>query len=267
MNRILNLRVLGAALLLLSAAGLAMVGQPDLEDKWAYLAPEYESRLTHREVFIDPAELLHLMNDDYIELIIYDVRDERDWNIFHLVDAERIPLEALPTQRKRLRALLGAGVTFFLDLTEAGEKGLRPYDPTLRQEAGATGREVEYRRVPIPDFDTPSAGQMRELLDALDSYIPAPEREVDKPFLMCIEDVFSISGRGTVGTGRIECGIVKTGEEIEITYHLRSFARDHHEWTVHTQASRAVRGIGNISAEMEGKSRELETLCDASAAR
>jgi elongation factor Tu len=55
-----------------------------------------------------------------------------------------------------------------------------------------------------------------ELMAALDSYIPVPERDVDKPFLMPIEDVFSISGRGTVVTGRIERGIVKTGEEIEI---------------------------------------------------
>ena len=55
-----------------------------------------------------------------------------------------------------------------------------------------------------------------ELMDALDSYIPEPKRDVDKPFLMPIEDVFSISGRGTVVTGRIERGIVKTGEEIEI---------------------------------------------------
>ena len=110
MNSILNLRVLGAGLLLFAAAGLAMHGQPDLERKWEYLAPEHESRLTHREVFIDPAELLHLMNDDYIELIIYDVRDERDWNIFHLVDAERIPIEDLPKQRKRLRALSALGV-------------------------------------------------------------------------------------------------------------------------------------------------------------
>jgi elongation factor Tu len=55
-----------------------------------------------------------------------------------------------------------------------------------------------------------------ELMEALDSYIPEPERDVDKPFLMPIEDVFSISGRGTVVTGRIERGIVKTGEEIEI---------------------------------------------------
>jgi len=55
-----------------------------------------------------------------------------------------------------------------------------------------------------------------ELVDAMDSYIPQPERETDKPFLMPVEDIFSIEGRGTVATGRIERGIVKTGEEIEI---------------------------------------------------
>jgi elongation factor Tu len=55
-----------------------------------------------------------------------------------------------------------------------------------------------------------------ELMDAVDSFIPTPERPVDKPFLMPIEDVFSISGRGTVVTGRIERGIVKVGEEVEI---------------------------------------------------
>ncbi len=55
-----------------------------------------------------------------------------------------------------------------------------------------------------------------KLVEALDSYIPEPEREVDKPFLMAIEDVFSISGRGTVVTGRVDRGIVKVGDEIEI---------------------------------------------------
>src|SRR5215216_6001402 len=55
-----------------------------------------------------------------------------------------------------------------------------------------------------------------KLMEALDTYIPLPEREVDKPFMMPIEDVFSISGRGTVVTGRIERGQVKVGEEIEI---------------------------------------------------
>ena len=55
-----------------------------------------------------------------------------------------------------------------------------------------------------------------KLMEALDTYIPMPEREIDKPFLMPIEDVFSISGRGTVVTGRVERGKVKVGEEIEI---------------------------------------------------
>ena len=59
-------------------------------------------------------------------------------------------------------------------------------------------------------------GSIMALADALDSYIPTPERTVDKPFLLPIEDVFSISGRGTVVTGRVERGIVKVGEEIEI---------------------------------------------------
>ncbi len=55
-----------------------------------------------------------------------------------------------------------------------------------------------------------------ELMDAVDSYIPEPERAIDKPFLMPVEDVFSISGRGTVATGRVESGIVKVSEEVEI---------------------------------------------------
>jgi elongation factor Tu len=55
-----------------------------------------------------------------------------------------------------------------------------------------------------------------ELADALDNYIPEPERDLDKPFLMPVEDVFSITGRGTVATGRIEQGIVNTGDEVEI---------------------------------------------------
>ncbi|HLF06470.1 MAG TPA: elongation factor Tu [Thermoplasmata archaeon] len=55
-----------------------------------------------------------------------------------------------------------------------------------------------------------------ELMEAVDGYIPTPEREVDKPFLMPVEDVFSITGRGTVGTGRIERGKVKVGEKVEI---------------------------------------------------
>jgi elongation factor Tu len=55
-----------------------------------------------------------------------------------------------------------------------------------------------------------------ELMDAIDSYIPEPQRDIDRPFLMPVEDVFSITGRGTVATGRVERGIVKQGEEVEI---------------------------------------------------
>ncbi len=58
--------------------------------------------------------------------------------------------------------------------------------------------------------------KIMELADTLDSYVPVPEREVDKPFLMPVEDIFSIEGRGTVVTGRIERGVVKVGEEVEI---------------------------------------------------
>ena len=62
----------------------------------------------------------------------------------------------------------------------------------------------------------PEYKSIDELMDAIDSYVPTPERDTDKPFLMPIEDVFSIPGRGTVVTGRVERGIVKVGEEVEI---------------------------------------------------
>jgi elongation factor Tu len=71
------------------------------------------------------------------------------------------------------------------------------------ESAGTDSKAAEYQCI-------------QELLDAIDSYIPTPDRPVDRPFLMPIEDVFSISGRGTVVTGRVERGIVKVGEEVEI---------------------------------------------------
>jgi elongation factor Tu len=66
------------------------------------------------------------------------------------------------------------------------------------------------------DINAPEYKSILELMDAVDSYVPTPERPIDKPFLMPIEDVFSISGRGTVVTGRVERGIVKVSEEVEI---------------------------------------------------
>ena len=64
--------------------------------------------------------------------------------------------------------------------------------------------------------DADAAAQIRELMAAVDEYVPQPERDVDKPFLMPIEDVFTITGRGTVVTGRVEQGVVNTGDEVEI---------------------------------------------------
>jgi len=66
------------------------------------------------------------------------------------------------------------------------------------------------------DGDAEGEKAIQELMDAVDNYIPEPVRDVDKPFLMPVEDVFSISGRGTVGTGRIERGRIKINEEVEI---------------------------------------------------
>jgi elongation factor Tu len=66
------------------------------------------------------------------------------------------------------------------------------------------------------DPDAPETQCIFELMDAVDTFIPLPERDVDKPFLMPVEDVFSISGRGTVATGRVERGVIRVGDEVEI---------------------------------------------------
>src|SRR5215216_6220379 len=89
----------------------------------------------------------------------------------------------------------------------------------LLSSYGFKGDEVPVVRVSALKAlhgDPEGVASLVKLMDALDSYIPLPEREIDKPFMMPIEDVFSISGRGTVVTGRIERGKVKVGEEIEI---------------------------------------------------
>jgi elongation factor Tu len=66
------------------------------------------------------------------------------------------------------------------------------------------------------DAECADCGSVYKLMDAVDNYIPEPERVIDKPFLMPVEDVFSISGRGTVATGRVDRGIIKVGDEVEI---------------------------------------------------
>lgn len=75
-----------------------------------------------------------------------------------------------------------------------------------------------------PDLASPETKSILELMDAVDSYIPEPERDLDKPFLMPVGDVFTIPGRGTVVTGRVDRGVIKTGDEVEIVG-IRSTAK------------------------------------------
>ncbi len=91
----------------------------------------------------------------------------------------------------------------------------------LLTKHGFPGDEIPIvRGASKPAYDNPKDPAANkcigDLLDAVDAYIPQPTREVDKPFLMAVEDVFSIEGRGTVATGRIERGLVKVGDEVEI---------------------------------------------------
>ncbi|BBO36421.1 elongation factor Tu [Lacipirellula parvula] len=91
----------------------------------------------------------------------------------------------------------------------------------LLSSNGYPGDEIPIiRGASKPAYDSPADPEkskcITELMEAIDSYIPEPVREIDKPFMMAIEDVFSIEGRGTVATGRIERGVVKVGEEVMI---------------------------------------------------
>jgi elongation factor Tu len=78
------------------------------------------------------------------------------------------------------------------------------------------GSALKAMETESPGPDNPDCQPIYALMEAVDSYIPQPAREVDKPFLMPVEDVFTISGRGTVATGRVERGLIKTGQEVEI---------------------------------------------------
>ena len=104
------------------------------------------------------------------------------------------------------------------DLVDLVEEEVRD----LLDKQGFDGKNVPVIRgsglkaLENPEPGNEWSGKVMELIKALDEYIPEPVRELDKPFLMAIEDVFSIEGRGTVVTGRIDRGIVKVGEEVEI---------------------------------------------------
>ena len=85
--------------------------------------------------------------------------------------------------------------------------------PIIKGSARKALDQVEAGKV---DFNDPHVKSITDLMDAVDSYIPTPERDKDKPFLMAVEDVFTITGRGTVATGRVERGQLKSMEEVEI---------------------------------------------------
>ena len=97
------------------------------------------------------------------------------------------------------------------------------------------------------------AAKIMELVNALDTYIPTPVRELDKPFLMPIEDIFSIEGRGTVVTGRIERGMVKVGEEVEIVGFKRHDQDHRHRYrNVQQVSSRKVMAGDNAGVLLRG---------------
>jgi elongation factor Tu len=107
-----------------------------------------------------------------------------------------------------------------LDLVELEVRDLlKKYDfpgdevPVIR---GSALKALEAGMKPETTPDHPDLQPIYQLLDAIDNYIPLPQRDIDKPFLMPVEDVFSITGRGTVGTGRVERGRVRLGDEVEI---------------------------------------------------
>jgi hypothetical protein len=89
-------RFYGAGILILAAVIIAFIGQPSTSDRWARLAPIRNSDITNRNVYVDPAELLDTFHDHKLNLVMIDVRDEADFNLFHLLDAENITISEIP---------------------------------------------------------------------------------------------------------------------------------------------------------------------------
>src|SRR5260370_348861 len=101
-------------------------------------------------------------------------------------------------------------------LTAASTKVFSKHNPKVQFRAFDTIAIVRGSALQALNGDAKWEGKIDELMDAVDKNVPLPVRDVDRPFAMPIEDIFSISGRGTVVTGRIERGKVKVGEEVEI---------------------------------------------------
>jgi elongation factor Tu len=107
---------------------------------------------------------------------------------------------------------------------------------------GSALKAMERAIQPDAKGDDPAFKCIMELMDAVDSYFPLPQRDSDKPFLMPVEDVFSITGRGTVGTGRVERGHAKVGDEVEV------IGLGHHKKTVITGAEMFRKELDEVRA-------------------
>ncbi|GJQ21136.1 MAG: elongation factor Tu [Bacteroidia bacterium] len=107
---------------------------------------------------------------------------------------------------------------------------------------GSALKAMEAALRPDSTPDDPAFKCIFDLMDAVDSYVPLPQRDVDKPFLMPVEDVFSITGRGTVGTGRVERGRAKVGDEVEV------IGLGHHKKTVITGAEMFRKELDEVVA-------------------
>ncbi|SFF15567.1 translation elongation factor 1A (EF-1A/EF-Tu), partial [Nannocystis exedens] len=111
--------------------------------------------------------------------------------------------------------MIGAGDEEMLELVEVELRELLSKYQFDGDNVPIT-RGSALKALEAPSWDHPDAKCIWELMDSCDSYIPEPVRELDKPFLMPVEDVFTISGRGTVTTGRVERGVIKVGDEVQI---------------------------------------------------
>ncbi len=107
---------------------------------------------------------------------------------------------------------------------------------------GSALKAMEAAVRPDSKPDDPAFKCIHDLMDAVDAYVPLPQRDVDKPFLMPVEDVFSITGRGTVGTGRVERGRAKVGDEVEV------IGLGHHKKTVVTGAEMFRKELDEVVA-------------------
>ena len=134
----------------------------------------------------------------------------------------------MPQTREHVLLARQVGLNHIVVVPEQVRRGRRPGDAGPGRDGSArapeqvqvrratTRRSFAARRFPALNGDAKWEASIGELSTALDTKIPDPVRDIDKPFLMAVEDVFSIKGRGTVATGRVERGVVKVGEEVEI---------------------------------------------------